>query len=42
MTYIGLSDLHRGIIVALLEKGMPQRQITQAVGVPQSVFRKRL
>lgn len=40
MPYVGLSDIQRGRIVALVEQGMSQRQIAATVGVSQGVVSK--
>ncbi|XP_072401587.1 uncharacterized protein [Diabrotica undecimpunctata] len=40
MPYVGLSDVQRGRIVALVEQGMSQRQISATLHVSQSVVSK--
>ncbi|XP_072376134.1 uncharacterized protein [Diabrotica undecimpunctata] len=40
MPYAGLSDVQRGKIVALVEQGMSQRQISATLHVSQSVVSK--
>lgn len=40
MPYVGLTDVQRGKIVALIEQGMPQRDVAEVVGVTQGLVSK--
>lgn len=40
MPYVGLTDVQRGKIVALVEQGMPQRDVAEVVGVTQGLVSK--
>lgn len=40
MPYVGLSEVQRGRIIALVEQGMSQREIARTVGVTQGVVSK--
>lgn len=40
MPYVGLSDVQRGRVIALVEQGMSQREIARIVGVSQGAVSK--